>query len=283
MTPTEVAVVGAGSMGRLHCKTVAAHPRARLVEVVDPDRGRAAGLAAEFGAPVVSTDGPTSDAQLVIVATPTRTHVRVAQPLLDRWVLVEKPLAGSVADAAALVHPRCLVGHSERFHPALRNLTRTPHHVEVLREAPWTARGRDIDVVFDLMLHDLDLVRRWAAGEVDVDDAGGRSGTDGLDVAWASIVWAGGHARLDASRVAARRWRRAYLDGQVLDLLAPVEGKDALTAQLDAVLHHLGVGSGATTSADALETLRLAELVRERCTRRAMDSMDEAPSGWGTW
>lgn len=279
----EVAVIGAGAMGRLHARTIASHPGARLVEVVDPDPSSARVLADAFGA-VASAPGPLhTDARLAIVATPTRTHVDVALPLLaERWVLVEKPMGPSVAAAQALVHPRCLVGQSERFHPALRG-RRPPRHVELMRESPRSARGRDTDVVFDLMLHDLDLVRCWAQGEVEVDDAGGRivRGED-LDVAWASLVWAGGHARLDASRVAARRWRRAWLDREVIDLLAPVDGDDTLTAQLDATLRHIATGAGGTTSADALESLRLAELVRHRAMRRAMDAMDEAPDGWAT-
>lgn len=257
-----VAVIGAGPMGRLHARTVAAHPDCRLLEVVDVHPERARALGREHGA-AFSGDALTSDAELVIVATPTRSHVDVALPwLADRWVLVEKPLAPTSADADALVHPRCLVGHSERFHPLLRDRP-APHRVEILREAPWTGRGTDLDVIADLLVHDLDLVRRWAGGDVELEEASGEvERGPGLDVVRVTLGWAGGHAHLQASRVADRRWRRAHLDGDVLDLLAPTEPPDALTAQLTAVVRHLCTGAGATTSADALRTLALADAVR---------------------
>ncbi|RME28526.1 MAG: gfo/Idh/MocA family oxidoreductase, partial [Deltaproteobacteria bacterium] len=162
------AVVGLGHMGRHHLRKLAARADVDVVGV-DPLRGHPADVLAD----------PTG-LDFAVIATPTSTHVAVAEPLLRAGVacLVEKPLGADLAEARRLgVHGRLSVGHVERFNPALAPISAAlddvpPAFIEATRLSPWRApqagaRGTDVDVVADLMLHDLDLVLHWLG-----DDSG---------------------------------------------------------------------------------------------------------------
>jgi predicted dehydrogenase len=253
MTVVDVAVVGCGHMGRHHARVVASHPGCRLVAAVDVLSERAREVAERFGTEAADTvpDG----VQAVIVATPTATHLDVAGPLLaqGRWCLVEKPLADNAARAAQLRSPRLAVGHVERFNPAVRAAgPMKPRYVEARRLAPPTGRSQDVDVVLDLMIHDLDLVLQWSSGEVEWFDAVGVA-VNGprLDTASVRLRTTDGiTASLVASRVASAPERvvRVFEPGRYtrLDLMsgkaerkgsiAAADPRDALTAQLDAFL-----------------------------------------------
>lgn len=242
----DVAVVGCGHMGRHHARIVASHPECRLVASVDLVPERAAAIAAAWGGEA-RTDVPDVDA--VVIATPASTHAALAGPLLGRgcWVLVEKPLAVTAVDAVELASPRLGVGHVERFNPAIRAAgDLRPRYVEARRLSPPSERGRDVDVVMDLMVHDLDLVLAWTGGAVAWFDAVGVA-VDGPLVDTASVrlrTTCGVTATLVASRVAdaPERTLRVFEPGRAttLDLragiayrdgpLAPAGG-DALTAQ----------------------------------------------------
>ena len=246
-----VAVVGCGAMGTRHARIVAADPRAELAAVIDIVPERAERIAAAHGVRT-ATEVPR-EVDAVVVATPTTTHAAVASKLLARglWCLVEKPLAERADVALALSSSRCVVGHVERFNPAVRAAgALRPQVVEARRISPPTGRGEDVDVVVDLMIHDLDLVLGWAQPGADVawvDAAGVRGGTGGVDVASVRLrTTCGLTATLLASRVAERRQRvvSCYEPGRatVLDLLSgtaqrngePVaasDGRDGLTAQ----------------------------------------------------
>jgi predicted dehydrogenase len=168
-----VAVVGVGRMGGHHVRHYAGLEGAGLVAVVDGDEARAASVAAEYGCrafPSVEAllEG-APEVRAVSVATPTVAHRPAAETLLKAGVacLIEKPLAPSAEDGraiAALAEERGLVvavGHTERFNPVVRamaDLDLSPRFVETHRVSPMTFRSIDVGVVFDLMIHDLDIV-----------------------------------------------------------------------------------------------------------------------------
>ena len=165
-----VAVVGVGHLGQHHARLLAAMEGVELVGVADIKPARAREIADRF-----QTGAFTDAAELVSavdavsVATPTESHVRVALPFIERGVavLVEKPLAASVADADVLIRAAeergvlLAAGHTERFNPAVAAalpLVSDPRFIEVHRLGTFPERSLDIDVIFDLMIHDLDLL-----------------------------------------------------------------------------------------------------------------------------
>lgn len=239
-------------MGRHHARVIARHPGCRLVAVVDllPERARAVAAATNTEARDSVPDGVDA----VVIATPTTTHVGLAGPHLQdgRWCLVEKPLAGGSHTARALASERLVVGHVERFNPAVRALGEVrPRFVEARRMSPPSGRGADVDVIFDLMVHDLDLVLHWSRGEVTWFDAVGVA-IEGPLIETASVrlrTSDGIVANLVASRVATTPERvvRVFERGRttVLDLRSGVamrdggaiavdDARDGLTAQWDA-------------------------------------------------
>ncbi|MEO0600179.1 MAG: Gfo/Idh/MocA family oxidoreductase [Myxococcota bacterium] len=283
-----VALVGCGAMGRRHAATVDRDPEARLVVVVDIVVDRADALAHRFGA--AARPEVPADIDAAIVATPTSTHVDVARPLLARGIpcLVEKPLASTVRAARDLDDERCFVGHIERFNPALVQAgALSPQVVVGRRVAPPTGRSSDVDVVLDLMIHDLDLLLHWGGTERwHVVDAKGVGVPGRVDTASVQLRSSGGRtASLLASRVASRRERvlHCYEPGRTtrLDLVAgtcvqvPGPGErsatrrhlppqDALLAQWSAFRAAVsGEGTGATSSRAGLRAVQLAEDIRE--------------------
>jgi predicted dehydrogenase len=224
-TRTRAAVVGAGYLGSFHAEKYAAAAGCELVAVADVDFPRAEALAARLGTRAVADFTElvgTIDCASVVV--PTQHHHVVATALLAAGVdcLVEKPLAASAALARDLVrvaheHGRILqVGHLERFNPALTRLARIidrPRFIECHRLAPFTLRGADVDVVRDLMIHDLDLIRLLVPGEVlSVEAVGVPVVTPAIDIANARLRFAGGCiANVTASRVSVKRERKLRL------------------------------------------------------------------------
>ena len=273
-----VALIGCGVMGRRHAATVARDPDAQLAVAIDIVADRAEAVAREYGARVTREVPTAIDA--AIVATPTSTHAEVAGPLLARGIpcLVEKPLAPTVAAARDLASPRCFVGHVERFNPAVVEAgPLSPQVVVGRRVAPATGRAADIDVVLDLMIHDLDLLLHWGGQERwRIADARGVAVTGRLDTATVQLRSSGGRtASLLASRVATHRERvlHCYEPGRYtrLDLvhgtcqqLPPRDEaaigprRDALSAQWEAFCH-----SVATPSEAGLRAVQLAEHIRE--------------------
>ena len=215
-----LAVVGAGIMGSHHARLAGNVRDLELAWVIDPDAGRAAALADAHGAKsATDLSEVLADVDAAVVASPTDTHREVATTLLeaDVDVLVEKPLATSVGDATAIVdtaadHDRVLmVGHVERFNPAVLALeTPMPDtiHIAAQRVSPFLARVRD-DVIVDLMIHDLDIVRALAGAPVrDVQATGRAACGDVLDIASALVTFKNGvMATLTASRVGQQKIR----------------------------------------------------------------------------
>jgi predicted dehydrogenase len=219
------AVVGAGYLGSFHAEKYAALPDCDLVAVADVDVARANQLAERLGCRAVRDYHDlvgTVDCASVVV--PTTHHVEVASVLLDAGVdcLVEKPLAASSVEARRLVaqsreRGRILqVGHLERFNPALTRLARmlsAPRFIECHRLAPFTSRGADVDVVRDLMIHDLDLIRLLVHQEiVHIEAVGVPVVTPAPDIANVRLRFAGGGiANVTASRVSLKRERKLRL------------------------------------------------------------------------
>ncbi len=218
-------VVGVGYLGALHAEKYASLQDVDLVAVVDVDAERARHVAGRC-----RTQGETEYRALfdhvdcVTVAVPTPLHFALGREFLAHGidVLVEKPLTATVAEGQALVelaeqHGRILqVGHLERFNPAIRalaNIITHPRFIECHRLAPFVERGTDVDVILDLMIHDLDVILSLVPAEVQHVEAVGvpvLSGT--ADIANARLRFVDGCiANITASRVALKRERKIRL------------------------------------------------------------------------
>ncbi len=305
-----VGIVGAGPMGRLHARTVSrAAERGEgcvLASIVDRHRGRAEALAAEFGAEATNDLAAAVDElDAVIVAVPTRSHFTLGRRLLERGLdlLVEKPLAGTVAEAEALrrlAHEReaiLQVGHVEWFNSGWREAARLAgeaRSISVERLNPPGSRGLDIDVVQDFMLHDLDWVARLLGEEViELEAEGRRVENDGFDEAEARLLFRSGcRVHLRASRTHPERRRIVRIEGErgraTADLLTrrvvrfeprdpestgslqqsdPCHEIDPLAAQwTDFIGACVSRSDPETDASVGVATLRLVERVREAIT-----------------
>jgi predicted dehydrogenase len=222
MAKLRAAVIGAGRLGTLHAHKYGAIDDVQLAFVADIDRERADTLARETGARAVTDYRELAGkVDLATVASPSITHHEVAAAMLAAGidVLLEKPMAASLEEARELAqlageHRRVFqIGHLERFNPAivrLRSIVSGPRFVECHRLAPFTERGTDVDVVLDLMVHDLDVILSLApANAVSVEAVGVAVLTDSIDVANARIRFDNGLiANISTSRVAPRRERK---------------------------------------------------------------------------
>jgi predicted dehydrogenase len=220
--PIRVGVVGVGALGQHHARIYAALGGATLVGVHDADPGRAAEVAGRYGTTAFSDIRALVDAtDALSVAVPTVDHHRIGRLALDagRDVLLEKPMTVTLEEAADLIEVAgerravLQVGHVERFNPAtdvLRAHARHPRFVEVHRLASFSPRSLDIDVVLDLMIHDLDIVLSLdGSAALQVDAVGVPVLTDKVDIANARLRFASGLiANLTASRVSVDKVRK---------------------------------------------------------------------------
>jgi predicted dehydrogenase len=220
-----VAVIGAGSFGRHHLRILSKSPNAQLAGVVDNNTDRAAAAAAEYACPIfTSPEELAGKIDAAIVAVPTSAHAEVGCALLENGidVLVEKPIAHDLAAARRLVetaerHGRVLqVGHLERFNPgvaALKKMVRLPLFFEIHRLSLFSPRSLDVDVVLDLMIHDLDIVLDLVGKMPEEIRAAGISIlSDKVDIANVRLAFPGGCiANLTASRVSTERVRKLRL------------------------------------------------------------------------
>jgi predicted dehydrogenase len=213
--PLRVAVVGTGHFGRFHAKQYAEHKQAELVAVVDTDVEVANSVASEFGcAALYSHRDLIGKVDAASVVVPTSQHFAVASELQEAGIdmLVEKPLTDTIASAEALMrmaeHGDLIlqVGHIERFSSCFRALTGKVHkplYFESNRIAPWQDRNLDADVIFDLMIHDIDIIIGLSGSNiVDVSAVGTRLFSDKVDLANARLIFESGCvANITASRV----------------------------------------------------------------------------------
>jgi len=221
--PLQIAVVGVGHLGRHHARILSSIDGVRLVAVVDTKPGRAEEIASQTG-----TIGLTDYRQLlergvdgVVVAVPTEIHGEVAMPFLERGIaaLVEKPMAHSLTEADAMLAAAAAsgatlaVGQTERYNPAVATmlpLVTSPRFIEVHRLGAFSERSLDIDVVFDVMIHDLDIILALVRSEVAAIEAVGVPVlTEKFDIANARLRFASGCiANVTASRISRDRVRK---------------------------------------------------------------------------
>src|SRR5260370_361597 len=216
------AVVGTGEFGRNHARVYRELEGAELVGVFDENQECAAAVAAEFQTQVLkSLDELRGRADAASVAVPTVAHAEVGCRLLEMGldVLVEKPMAVNLAEADALLHAakksgRILqVGHVERFNPAVvavEPILNRPLFFEVHRLGVFTPRSLDVDVIYDVMIHDLDILLALVNEPVvEVKAVGIPVLTEKVDIAHARLEFAGGAvANITASRVSTERVRK---------------------------------------------------------------------------
>lgn len=302
------AVIGVGYLGRFHAQKYAQLEGSQLVAVADPDGGTRTMLERELGIPGVA------DHRLLIgrvdavsIVTPTPTHHAIARDFLDAGVdvLLEKPIAATPGEGAELVElarrrSRILqVGHLERFNPVIQAVTprlKRPRFMESARLAPFRQRGTDVDVVLDLMIHDIDLILSIVRSPVVAVDAIGSSVFSGeIDIANARLRFENGCvANATASRVSLKTERKlrvfeddAYLsvdlhqkvltairkaEGAVPEGMPPVsieersfEPGDALKDEIAAFLHSVNTREAPLVSgADALLALQMAVQISEQ-------------------
>jgi predicted dehydrogenase len=299
------AVVGVGYLGRFHALKYAAHPACDLVAVVDVDADRCRAIATEVGSEA-RFDHRTLVGQVdcVSIAVNTQYHFEVARDLLTAGidVLVEKPLTTTVAEGQELLElavrgRRVLqVGHLERFNPAIRaldGLVTHPRFVECQRLASFTERGTDVDVVLDVMIHDIDLLLAMVPSPLRAVEAVGVPVlSHSVDIANARLRFANGcMANITASRVSLKRERKLRIfqpDGYLsvdFDLRQvrmcrreqvpggqpslsfeqlEVPSGDALALEIDAFLRAVRAReTPPVTGWDGLRALEVAHVVRE--------------------
>ncbi len=215
-------VVGAGAMGRRHVRLLSDLLGPEAVMVVDTDRARAEAAAREHGAAVADgVEALLGAVDAAVVAVPTTDHLDVSLALIEAGihVLVEKPIAGDLAQADALAAAAAArgvvlaVGHVEFYNPAVQKLLASdlrPRFVEVERMSPFSPRSLDVDVVLDLMIHDLQILHALDPSPVrEVRAVGIDVLSDRIDIADARIeLESGCVANLTASRVSAERVRQ---------------------------------------------------------------------------
>jgi predicted dehydrogenase len=265
------AVIGVGYLGQFHAEKLAALKDVELVGVADADAARARHIASKHGcAAHADARALLGGVDLVSIAVPTARHHEVALAFLQAGVhvLLEKPVTTTLEEADALLaaaraHGALLaVGHLERFNPAFRALAQSvarPLYIECERLSGFKQRGIDVDVVLDLMIHDLDLVRALARSEVgQVSACGFPVMTQAIDIANVRIEFANGCvANLSASRVSQaqvrklrvfqsgeyasadlqagklRVVRRDARDGEIAQDESAFEDRDALRAEIE--------------------------------------------------
>ena len=215
-------MVGAGSFGRNHLRAIQQIPQAVLIAVVDTNRETAEVVAAETGCraleEISSLQGLVDAA---IIATPTTTHADLGCALMEAGidVLIEKPIAATLGEArrlteVAAAHQRILqVGHLERFNPAVEVLESVRDHplfFEIHRLSVFSPRSLDVDVVLDLMIHDLEIVLALTKTmPEEIRAAGIQILSDKVDIANVRLLFPGGCvANLTASRASTERVRK---------------------------------------------------------------------------
>ncbi len=303
----KTAVIGVGYLGRLHAQKYATLEASELVGVYDADPARAAIVAAEFNTSAFSDmGGLLGKAEAVSVVTPTEHHYRVGMEALSRGVhvMMEKPITTTTDEARALVAEakrtgRVLqVGHLERFNGAMAALggrIKEPIFIESFRLSPFPNRSTDVDVILDLMIHDIDLVLSMAGSEPEKVEATGIPVVSAgkADFANARITFRNGCvASLTASRVSRERARKinVYQRGTIISIDYGAQGltvtntlpaepgatakqadEDITVEKKDAIFEELGsflecVASGGrpvVSGTDGLRALELAERVQE--------------------
>ena len=318
MSQPRVAVIGAGAFGQNHCRVVHESARAQLAAIVDTDAARAQEAAARYQS-LALTDVRHLPGKIdaAVIAAPTTVHAEIGCHLLAAGVdvLVEKPIAIDLASADRLIAAaaqagRILqVGHLERFNPAVLALEQRvtlPLFFEIHRMNLFSPRSLDVDVVLDLMIHDVDLVLALAKAEPEEIRAAGISILSGkVDIANVRLQFPNGCvANLTASRISTARVRklrlfqpRQYLsldygrqdlavfsvgeDRQIGFEQARIAKVEPLKSQLDAFLDSVETRNSPKTSGHAArQTLGAALAILDKIEEHSQVVSHSLASGW---
>ena len=218
----KTAVIGVGYLGRHHVEQLLGIPEADVVGVYDTNAETVADVQQRYGVQAFdSFEDATAASDAVSVVVPTRDHFEVASQALDAGchVFIEKPISQSLEEADKLLRKAeeqqrlIQVGHIERLNPAARSLEKyalAPRFIEGHRLAPFSARGTDVPVVLDLMIHDIDVVLHLVQSPVREVRANGVSViTDSIDIATTRLEFENGAvANLTASRISQKQMRK---------------------------------------------------------------------------
>jgi predicted dehydrogenase len=280
------AVIGVGYLGQFHAEKFAALDNAELAGVVDTDQARGAEVAAKVGCQAfIDYTDLIGKVEAVSIVVPTQHHYRVAKAFLENGVhvLLEKPITTTLAEADELIEIAAKqglvfqVGHLERFNPvivALDSHLTKPGFIESVRIAPFKPRGTDVNVVLDLMIHDIDIIQHIVGSKVkQINSIGAPVFTDEEDIANARIQFENGCvANVTASRISLKSERRmrifqpdAYINvdfqNKKLSVFRKGEGEmlpgvpniqiheesfeqgDALKSEIEAFLHAVSTGT----------------------------------------
>ena len=235
----KIGVVGAGHLGKHHIKHLSNHKGVDFVGVFDTNEDSLNNICDEFSVkPLQSLEELISLCEAVNIVTPTNTHFDIARKFLNQKkdVFIEKPLTNTVEEALSLINlaktNECIVqvGHIERFNPTinkLKELVDNPHYIEIERLAPFQARGTEVPVVLDLMVHDIDLILEMVNSPLEsIQASGAKMMSNSIDVAHAHIKFQNGVvANLKSSRIAQNYVRkiRTYQKNfySITDLMIP--------------------------------------------------------------
>ena len=235
----KIGVVGAGHLGKHHIKHLSNHKGVDFVGVFDINEDSLKNICDEFSVkPLQSLEELISLCEAVNIVTPTNTHFDIARKFLNQKkdVFIEKPITNTVEEALSLINlaktNECIlqVGHIERFNPTinkLKELVDNPHYIEIERLAPFQARGTEVPVVLDLMVHDIDLILEMVNSPLEsVQASGAKMMSNTIDLAHAHIKFQNGVvANLKSSRIAQNYVRkiRTYQKNfySITDLMIP--------------------------------------------------------------
>ncbi len=235
----KIGVVGAGHLGKHHIKHLSNHKGVDFIGVFDINEDSLKNICDEFSVrPFKSLEELISLCDAVNIVTPTNTHFDIARKFLNKMkdVFIEKPITNTVEEALSLIDlaktNECIlqVGHIERFNPTinkLKELVDNPHYIEIERLAPFQARGTEVPVVLDLMVHDIDLILEMVNSPLEsVQASGAKMMSNSIDVAHAHIKFQNGVvANLKSSRIAQNYIRkiRTYQKNfySITDLMIP--------------------------------------------------------------
>ncbi len=235
----KIGVVGAGHLGKHHIKHLSNHSGVEFVGVFDINTESLKNICSEFSVNALqSIEETISCCDAVHIVTPTNTHFDIAKKFLDhkKDVFIEKPITNTVEEASSLINLAkkngCIiqVGHIERFNPTinrLKELVDNPHYIEIERLAPFQARGTEVPVVLDLMVHDIDLILEMVDSPLEnVQASGAKMMSDSIDLAHAHIKFENGVvANLKSSRISQNYVRkiRTYQKNfySITDLMIP--------------------------------------------------------------
>ncbi|MFA5354853.1 MAG: Gfo/Idh/MocA family oxidoreductase [Thermodesulfovibrionales bacterium] len=300
-----VGVIGVGYLGRHHARIYSQLEGVQLIGVADPDSGRAAGIAEEYGCGFYGDYRELlSRVDALSIVTPTTFHHKIAMDCLreGKDLLIEKPITVTVDEADELVEAAekrgriIQVGHLERFNPAFeaaRSLVVAPLFIEAERVSPYQGRGIDVDITLDLMIHDIDLVcSLMGTSPAGMNAAGSSLLTGTIDMAVAWLEFEGSRqALLKASRIAPHKSRmltihqkdsQIVVDFQAMELRRlrgegeaivaeeiAVEKKEPLKEELRSFIDCVSARRRPLVSAaDGREALMVASKIGERIRRQ---------------